>query len=66
MTQCNAVGGINLWPRVISWLDVFWLIHTYSQTPKEIESARRARMIVIKKGPFMKTVIGGMTVLEEA
>ena len=47
MAQCNAVGGINLWPRVV-WLDVFSLSQTYSQTPKEIESARRARMITVE------------------
>jgi len=43
----------------------FLVSQNYSQTSKEIESARRARISVIKKGSFVETVIGEMTVLGE-
>ena len=56
MTQCNAIGEINLWPRR-------FLPKALAKCQKEF--ARRARMTVIKNDRFKKTVSKEVTVLGE-
>ena len=56
MTQCNAIGKTNLWPRG-------FLPEALAKCKKEF--ARRARMTVIKNDRFKETVSKEVTVLGE-